>query len=71
MTMRKDYGMIKNTIIVYIVLSLEFYKEGNSMGKKGMEQNEVRKYLLIIGTFLIFMIGCLLFFYPGFRRMWK
>lgn len=32
--MRKDYGMIKNTIIVYIVLSLEFYKEGNSMGEK-------------------------------------
>lgn len=68
MTMRKDYGMIKNTIIVYIVLSLEFYKEGNSMGKKGMEQNEVRKYLLIIGTFLIFMIGCLLFFLSWLQK---
>ena len=38
------------------------------MGKKGMEQNEVRKYLLIIGTFLIFMIGCLLFFLSWLQK---
>ena len=38
------------------------------MKKKGIEQNEVRKYFLLSGAFLIFMIGCLLFFLSWLQK---
>lgn len=38
------------------------------MKRKGIEPNEVRKYFLITGAFLIFMIGCLLFFLSWLQK---
>lgn len=38
------------------------------MKRKGIEPNEVRKYFLITGAFLIFMISCLLFFLSWLQK---
>lgn len=38
------------------------------MKRKGIEPNEIRKYFLIRGAFLIFMIGCLLFFLSWLQK---
>lgn len=38
------------------------------MKRKGIEPNEVRKYFLITGAFLIFMIGSLSFFLSWLQK---
>ena len=38
------------------------------MKRKGIEPNEVRKYFLITGAFLIFMIGRLSFFLSWLQK---
>ena len=77
MTTKMNYGMINNTIIFFSLEVVSFScsaigwickERWDGMKRKGIEPNEVRKYFLITGAFLIFMIGSLSFFLSWLQK---